>query len=100
MPNRDSPDYALAQPQRPTTEANLDQVQIVKFTTMTPSAKPQNAALQSALRVALENEKRWREMQAECSTDSEAMEQWAATAKLRRLEVERLEATLAEAERG
>jgi hypothetical protein len=39
-------------------------------------------------------------MQAEFSTDSDAMEQWAATAKLRRLEVERLEAVLAAAERG
>ena len=67
---------------------------------MTPSAKPQNAALHSALRAARENEKRWREMQAECSTDSESMEQWAATAKLRRLEVERLESALAEASRA
>ena len=67
---------------------------------MTPTSKPQNAALQSALRAARENEKRWREMQAEFSTDSEAMEQWAATAKLRRLEVERLEAILAAAERA
>ena len=67
---------------------------------MAPSAKPQNAALQSALRAARENEKRWREMQAECSTDSESMEQWAATAKLRRLEVERLESALAEASRA
>jgi hypothetical protein len=67
---------------------------------MAPSAKPQNAELQSALRAARENEKRWREMQAECSTDSEAMEQWSATAKLRRLEVERLETILAEAERA
>jgi hypothetical protein len=100
MVNRDSPDCALAQLQRPTTEANLDQAQIVKFTTMTPSQKPQNAVLQSALRVARENEKRWREMQAECSTDSEATEQWAATAKLRRLEVERLDSTLAEAQRA
>jgi hypothetical protein len=66
---------------------------------MTSSEKPQNAALQSALRAARENEKRWREMETECSTDSEAMEQWAATAKLRRLEVERLEAILAAAER-
>jgi hypothetical protein len=65
---------------------------------MTPSAKPQNIALQSALRAARENEKRWREMQAECSTNSEAMEQWSATARLRRLEVERLEAILAAAE--
>ena len=76
----------------------MDQSQIVKFTTMTPSAKPQNIALQSALRAARENEKRWREMQAECSTNSEAMEQWSATARLRRLEVERLEAILAAAE--
>jgi len=67
---------------------------------MTPSVKPQNAALQSALRAARENEERWREMQAEFSTDREAMEQWAATAKLRRLEVERLEAILAAAERA
>jgi hypothetical protein len=67
---------------------------------MNPSAKPQNAALLSALRAALENERRWREMQAECSTDSGAMEQWSATAKLRRLEVERLEAILAASERA
>jgi hypothetical protein len=88
----------LASLSQPATEINLDQCQIVKFTTMTPTAKPQNAALLSALRAARANEKRWREMQAECSTDSEAMEQWSATAKLRRLEVERLEAALAEAE--
>jgi hypothetical protein len=67
---------------------------------MTPSAKPHDAALQSALRAARENEKRWREMQAECSTDREAMEQWSATAILRRLEVERLEAILAASERA
>jgi hypothetical protein len=66
---------------------------------MTPTAKPQNVALRSALRAARENEKRWREMQSELSTDSDSMEQWAATAKLRRLEVERLEAILAAAER-
>ena len=76
------------------------QFQIVKFTTMTPSAKPQNTALQSKLRAARENEKRWREIQADFSTDSDAMEQWAATAKLRRLEVERLEAILVAAERA
>ena len=90
----------MPQLQQPATEINLDQCQIVKFTTMTPTAKPQNAALQSALDAARENEKRWREMQAECSTDSEATEQWAATAKLRRLEVERLESALAEASRA
>jgi hypothetical protein len=65
---------------------------------MTPSAKPRDAGLQSALRAARENEKRWQELQAECSTDYEAMEQWSATAKLRRLEVERLEAILAASE--
>ena len=79
-------------------EINLEQSPIVKFTTMTPSAKPQNIAIQSALRAARENEKRWREMQAECSTDHEAIEQWSATARLRRLEVERLEAVLAASE--
>jgi len=71
---------------------------MVKFTQMHPSENPQNTALQSALRAARENERRWREMLEEYSTDSDAMEQWAATAKLRRLQVERLEAKLAEAE--
>jgi hypothetical protein len=37
-------------------------------------------------------------MNAEYATDSEAMEQWANTAKLRRVEVERIEALLAQAE--
>jgi hypothetical protein len=37
-------------------------------------------------------------MGAEYPNDSEAMEQWANTAKLRRLEVERLEAILSAAE--
>jgi hypothetical protein len=36
------------------------------------------------------------EMSPEFSTDGERMEQWASTAKLRRLEVERIEALLAE----
>jgi hypothetical protein len=63
---------------------------------MAASAKPPNVALRSALDAARENEKRWREMQAECSTDIDATEQWTATAKLRRLEVERLEAILGE----
>jgi len=43
--------------------------------------------LHSALRAARENENRWLEMNAEYATDSEAMEQWAATAKLRRLDL-------------
>jgi len=54
-------------------------------------------ALQSALRAARENENRWVEMSPEFSSDSERMEQWTNTAKLRRLEVERIEALLANA---
>jgi len=55
-------------------------------------------ALQIALRAARENETRWLEMSPEISADSERMEQWASTAKLRRLEVERIETLLAEVE--
>jgi hypothetical protein len=51
--------------------------------------------LQAALRVSRENENRWMEISAEFSTDAERMEQWSSTAKLRRLEVERIEALLA-----
>jgi hypothetical protein len=54
-------------------------------------------ALQSALRAARENENRWVEMSPEFSSDSERMEQWASTAKLRRIEVQRIEALLADA---
>ena len=53
-------------------------------------------ALQSALRAARENEARWLEMSPEFSADGERMAQWASTAKLRRFEVERIEALLAE----
>ena len=52
-------------------------------------------ALQSALRAARENENRWVGMSPDFSSDSERMEQWTSTAKLRRLEVERIEALLA-----
>jgi hypothetical protein len=52
-------------------------------------------ALQSALRAARENENRWVAMSPEFTSDSERMEQWASTAKLRRLEVERIELLLA-----
>ena len=38
-------------------------------------------------------------MSPEFTSDSERMEQWASTAKLRRLEVERIEALLAEMEK-
>ena len=52
-------------------------------------------ALQAELKTARENENRWMEISAEFSTDPERMEQWSSTAKLRRLEVERIEALLA-----
>ena len=66
---------------------------------MTHSRELHDPALQSALRTARENESRWLEMHAEYATDSESIEQWASTAKLRRLEVERLEAILVGAEK-
>ena len=62
---------------------------------MNSSRDQQNEALQAALRLARENENRWMEISAEFSTDAERMEQWTSTAKLRRFEVERLEALLA-----
>ena len=67
---------------------------------MTPAQEAKNSALQSALRTARENERRWLEMHEEYLTDRDSEEQWAATAKLRRLEVERLEALLAASERA
>ncbi len=54
-------------------------------------------ALQTALKAARENENRWMEVSPDFSTDAERMEQWSSTTKLRRLEVERLEALLASA---
>ena len=62
---------------------------------MNSSRDQQNEALQAALRVARENENRWMEISAEFSTDPDRMEQWSSTAKLRRLEIERIEALLA-----
>ena len=53
--------------------------------------------LQAALKAARENENRWMEISAEFSTDPERMEQWSSTARLRLLEVERIEALLASA---
>ena len=61
---------------------------------MNSSKDQQIEALQAALRVAHVNENRWMEISAEFSTDPEQMEQWSSTAKLRRLEVERIEALL------
>jgi hypothetical protein len=48
----------------------------------------------SALQAARENEQRWMEISPEFFADPERIEQWASTAKLRRLEVERIEALL------
>ena len=62
---------------------------------MNSSSVQQIEALQVALRAARENENRWMEISAEFSTDPDRMEQWSSTAKLRRLEVERIEALLA-----
>ena len=61
---------------------------------MNSSRDQQIEALQVALKTARENENRWMEISADFSTDPERMEQWSSTAKLRRLEVERIEALL------
>ena len=68
---------------------------VVNLTLMDSSQEPSADALQSALRAFRENEHRWVAMSPEFTSDSERMEQWASTAKLRRLEVERIEALLA-----
>ena len=62
---------------------------------MNSSRDQQIEALRAALKAARENENRWMEISAEFSTDAERMEQWTSTARLRRLEVERIEALLA-----
>ena len=62
---------------------------------MNSSRDQQIEALQVALKAARDNENRWMEISADFSTDPERMEQWSSTAKLRRLEVERIEALLA-----
>jgi len=77
----------------------LNQSHDSKIHFMTPAANAKNSELQTALRAARENERRWREMHEEYLTDRDSEEQWTATAKLRRLEVERLEALLGETER-
>ena len=64
---------------------------------MNSSRDQQIETLQAALKTARENENRWMEISAEFSTDADRMEQWSSTAKLRRLEVERIEALLASA---
>jgi hypothetical protein len=70
---------------------------VVNFSLMDSSQEQSADALQSALRAARENENRWVGMSPEFASDSERMEQWASTAKLRRLEVERIEVLLANA---
>jgi hypothetical protein len=62
---------------------------------MNSSRDQQIEALQVALKAARENESRWMEISADFSIDPERMEQWSSTAKLRRLEVDRIEALLA-----
>lgn len=63
---------------------------------MTTELDRRDKALRSALTVAQENENRWIRLSPEISVDSESAELWAGTAKLRRLEVERIEALLAD----
>ena len=62
---------------------------------MNPPRDQSTEALESALRAAHENERRWMEVCPGFSSDSEQMEQWTSTSKLRRLEVERIETLLA-----
>jgi hypothetical protein len=61
---------------------------------MNPPRDQSTEALESALRAAQENERGWMEVCPGFSFDSERMEQWTSTAKLRRLEVERIEDAL------
>jgi hypothetical protein len=63
---------------------------------MTPLRKRRGDELLAALLVARENENRWMELSPEASADGERMAQWASVAKLRRIEVERIEALLTE----
>jgi hypothetical protein len=63
---------------------------------MNPPRGQSTEALESALRAALENERRWIEVCPGFSSDSEQLAQWTSTAKLRRLEVERIETLLAD----
>jgi hypothetical protein len=63
---------------------------------MTRPNEKRDETLRSALRAARENEQRWMEISPEFFADPERIEQWASTAKLRRIEVERIEALLTE----
>jgi hypothetical protein len=59
---------------------------------MNPPRNQSTEALESALRAAHENERRWMEVCPGFSSDSEQTEQWT---KLRRREAERIETLLA-----
>jgi hypothetical protein len=61
---------------------------------MTTLIQRDEEALKSALQSARENEKRWLEMSLESLAGDESVEQWASIARLRRLEVERIETLL------
>lgn len=63
---------------------------------MTTELEGRDHALRSALGVAQKNEDRWIGLSPEICVGSEGAEQWAGTAKLRRLEVQRIEALLAD----
>jgi hypothetical protein len=70
---------------------------VVNLSLMDKPREQSPDTLQAALHAARENENRWVGMSPEFSSDSERMEQWTSTAKLRRHEVERIEALLANA---
>lgn len=59
---------------------------------MITTMETDDEALRSALRAARQNAERWMEMYPETCADSEGLEQWRSIARLRRQEVERLEA--------
>jgi len=65
---------------------------VVDFSLMDIPREQSADALQSALRAARENENRWVAMSPEFISDRERIEPWAGSAKLRRLEVEHIEA--------
>ena len=91
--------HAFHRPAFPrSTGFQADTQAAVHLSMMTFPKEKSADALQIALRAARENEARWMEMSPEISADCDRMEQWASTAKLRRLEIERIETLLAEVE--
>jgi len=66
---------------------------------MTAQWERQHEALMCALQTARENEQRWMEISPDFFADSEQLErieEWAGTARLLRLEIERIEFLLAQ----